>query len=45
LPVYTVIAALYREAAAVGELIAALDALDWPGVCAIIPRIYAFLFV
>ena len=30
LPVYTIIAGLYREAAAVGQLIAALDALDWP---------------
>lgn len=30
LPVYTVIVALYREAAAVGQLIASLDALDWP---------------
>jgi cellulose synthase/poly-beta-1,6-N-acetylglucosamine synthase-like glycosyltransferase len=30
LPVYTIIVALYREAAAVAELIAALDALDYP---------------
>lgn len=30
LPVYTVIVALYREAAAVEQLIASLDALDWP---------------
>ena len=32
LPVYTLIAALYRESAAVVELVAALDALDWPGI-------------
>lgn len=38
LPVYTIIAALYREAAAVGQLIAALDALDWPGVMAQTPQ-------
>jgi cellulose synthase/poly-beta-1,6-N-acetylglucosamine synthase-like glycosyltransferase len=30
LPVYTVMVALYREAAVVPQLIAALDALDWP---------------
>ena len=30
LPVYTVIVALYRETGAVAQLIAALDALDWP---------------
>jgi cellulose synthase/poly-beta-1,6-N-acetylglucosamine synthase-like glycosyltransferase len=30
LPVYTVMVALYRETAVVPQLIAALDALDWP---------------
>jgi cellulose synthase/poly-beta-1,6-N-acetylglucosamine synthase-like glycosyltransferase len=30
LPAYTVIVALYREVAAVEQLIASLDALDWP---------------
>jgi cellulose synthase/poly-beta-1,6-N-acetylglucosamine synthase-like glycosyltransferase len=30
LPIYTVMVALYREAAVVPQLIAALDALDWP---------------
>lgn len=30
LPVYTIIVALYREAAAARRLVAALDALDWP---------------
>ena len=30
LPVYTVMVALYRESAVVPQLIAALDALDWP---------------
>ncbi len=30
LPVYTVIVALYRETGAVAQLIASLDALDWP---------------
>ncbi len=30
LPVYTVMVAVYREAAVVPQLIAALDAIDWP---------------
>ncbi|MDH4439140.1 MAG: glycosyltransferase [Rhizobium sp.] len=30
LPVYTVMVAIYREAAVVPQLLAALDALDWP---------------
>ena len=30
LPIYTVVAALYREAASVGSLLAAIDALDYP---------------
>jgi glycosyltransferase XagB len=30
LPIYTVMVALYRETAVVPQLIAALDALDWP---------------
>jgi cellulose synthase/poly-beta-1,6-N-acetylglucosamine synthase-like glycosyltransferase len=30
LPVYSVLVPLYREAALVGELIAALDQIDWP---------------
>lgn len=30
LPIYTVMVALYREAAVVPQLIAALDTLDWP---------------
>jgi len=32
LPVYSVLVPLYREAAIVGELIAALDTIDWPGI-------------
>jgi cellulose synthase/poly-beta-1,6-N-acetylglucosamine synthase-like glycosyltransferase len=30
LPVYSVLVPLYREATIVGELVAALDAIDWP---------------
>lgn len=30
LPVYTVMVAIYREAAVIPQLLAALDALDWP---------------
>ncbi|MFD2182650.1 glycosyltransferase family 2 protein [Rhodoplanes azumiensis] len=30
LPVYTIVVALYREAATVPQLVAALDGLDWP---------------
>jgi hypothetical protein len=38
LPVYTIIAALYHEAAAVGGLVAALRQLDYPGVMAHTPQ-------
>jgi glycosyltransferase XagB len=34
LPVYTVICALYREANVVGDLVAAISALDYPGIMA-----------
>lgn len=32
LPTYTVLVPLYREAGIVGELVAALDLIDWPGI-------------
>jgi hypothetical protein len=38
LPIYTIICALYREAAVVGELVAAIRALDYPGIMAQTPE-------
>ena len=38
LPVYTIICALYREAAVVGNLVAAIRALDYPGIMAQTPQ-------
>jgi hypothetical protein len=38
LPVYTVIAALYREAASVDGLLSALEHLDYPGIMAQAPQ-------
>jgi glycosyltransferase XagB len=37
LPIYTIICALYREAAVVGDLVAAIRALDYPGIMAQTP--------
>ena len=38
LPVYTVIAALYREAASVDGLLRAIEHLDYPGIMAQTPQ-------
>jgi len=38
LPVYTIVCALYREAAVVDKLAAAIQALDYPGIMAQTPR-------
>jgi glycosyltransferase XagB len=38
LPVYTVIAALYREAASVDGLLRAIEKLDYPGIMAQAPQ-------
>ena len=38
LPVYTVICALYREALIVEDLVAAIRALDYPGIMAQTPQ-------
>jgi hypothetical protein len=38
LPVYSVVAALYREAGMVKKLIRALDAIDYPGILAQPPQ-------
>jgi hypothetical protein len=38
LPIYTVICALYREAAVVKELVGAIRALDYPGIMAQTPQ-------
>lgn len=40
LPVYTVICALDREAASVGELLAAIERLDYPGIMAQAPQAF-----
>jgi hypothetical protein len=40
LPVYSVIAALYREAASVDGLLSAIERLDYPGIMAQTPRDY-----
>jgi glycosyltransferase XagB len=40
LPVYTIICALYREAAVAGELVAAIRALDYPGIMAQTPQAF-----
>jgi hypothetical protein len=38
LPVYTVISALYREAASVDGLLTAIERLDYPGIMAQAPQ-------
>lgn len=38
LPVYTIMCALYREANVVGDLVAAIRALDYPGIMAQTPQ-------
>lgn len=38
LPIYTIICALYREANVVGNLVAAIRALDYPGILAQAPQ-------
>lgn len=38
LPIYTVIAALYREAASVNALLSAIERLDYPGIMAQTPQ-------
>ncbi len=38
LPIYTIICPLYREASVVGNLVAALRALDYPGIMAQTPQ-------
>ncbi|MEH2473001.1 hypothetical protein V1281_005809 [Nitrobacteraceae bacterium AZCC 2161] len=38
LPIYTIIAALYREATSVAPLMRAIDALDYPGIMAQTPQ-------
>ena len=38
LPIYTIICALYREAAVVENLVAAIPALDYPGIMAQTPQ-------
>ncbi len=38
LPIYTIICALYREAAVVNDLVAAIRALDYPGIMAQAPQ-------
>ena len=44
LPVYTVIAALYREAASVDGLLRAIERLDYPGIMAQTPRAFALTY-
>jgi hypothetical protein len=39
LPTYTIVCALYREAAVVDQLVAALRALDYPGIMAQTPEV------
>ena len=41
LPIYTIICALYREAAVVKNLVAAIRALDYPGIMAQTPQAFA----
>ena len=38
LPIYTIICALYREASVVGDLVASIRALDYPGIMAQTPQ-------
>jgi cellulose synthase/poly-beta-1,6-N-acetylglucosamine synthase-like glycosyltransferase len=38
LPIYTIICALYREANVVDNLVAAIRALDYPGIMAQTPQ-------
>ena len=44
LPVYTLIAALYREAASVDGLLKAIERLDYPGILARTPQAFSGLF-
>lgn len=38
LPIYTIVCALYREAPVVNNLVAAIRALDYPGIMAQTPQ-------
>jgi cellulose synthase/poly-beta-1,6-N-acetylglucosamine synthase-like glycosyltransferase len=40
LPIYTVICPLYREGAVVRQLVAAIRALDYPGIMAQTPQAF-----
>ncbi|MFZ3352343.1 MAG: hypothetical protein WA268_15910, partial [Xanthobacteraceae bacterium] len=42
LPIYTIICALYREEKVVDKLVAAIRALDYPGIMAQAPQAFRY---